>query len=71
MEDDKELEEIGEKYSTGKMLTGEVKKILIKEVQKFVADHQERRKNITDEEVKKFLSTHPRKFAYWNDYLQA
>ena len=46
------------------MLTGEVKKILIKEVQKFVADHQERRKNITDEDVKKFLSTHERKFNY-------
>ena len=30
LEDDKVLEEIGEKYGSGKMLTGEVKKILIK-----------------------------------------
>jgi tryptophanyl-tRNA synthetase len=58
------LAEIAEKYSTGKMLTGEVKKILIKVLQDFVADHQEKRKNITDEDVKKFLSTHERKFKY-------
>ena len=62
MEDDKELEEIGEKYSSGKMLTGEIKKILIKVIQKFVGEHQERRKKVTDEDVKKFLSTHERKF---------
>lgn len=64
MEDDKELADIGEKYSTGKMLTGEVKKILIKELQKFIGEHQERRKAVTDEDVKKFLSTHERKFTY-------
>ena len=46
------------------MLTGEIKKILIGLLQKFVKDHQEKRKNITDEDVKKFLSTHERKFVY-------
>lgn len=45
-------------YSTGKMLTGEIKKILIKILQKMIADHQERRKKVTDDDVKKFLSTH-------------
>ena len=40
MEDDKELEEIGEKYRTGKMFTGEIKKILIKVIQKFFGEHQ-------------------------------
>ena len=40
LEDDKELEDIAEKYSTGKMLTGEVKKILIKVVKKMVEEHQ-------------------------------
>jgi tryptophanyl-tRNA synthetase len=30
------------------MLTGEIKKILIKVIQKFVADHQEARKKITN-----------------------
>ena len=29
MEDEEKLKEIAEKYSTGKMLTGEIKKILI------------------------------------------
>ena len=63
LEDDKELEEIGEKYGTGKMLTGEIKKVLIKVLQKFVADHQAQRKNITNDDVKKFLSTHRRKYT--------
>jgi hypothetical protein len=45
------------------MLTGEIKKILIKVLQKFVLDHQAQRKNITDDDVKKFLSTHQRKYT--------
>lgn len=44
------------------MLTGEVKNILIDVIQKFVANHQEKRSQITLEDVKKFLSTHERKF---------
>ena len=64
MEDDKELEEIGEKYRTGKMLTGELKKILIKIIEEFVTEHQKKRSEITDNDVKKFLSTHERKFVY-------
>lgn len=64
MEDDKELEEIGEKYRTGKMLTGELKKILIKIIEEFVTEHQKKRSQITDNDVKKFLSTHERKFVY-------
>lgn len=64
LEDDKELESIAERYGSGKMLTGEIKKILIGILQKFVADHQEKRSKITDDDVKKFLSTHERKFVY-------
>ena len=56
MEDDEELADIAEKYSTGKLLTGDVKKRLIKCLQDFVKDFQERRKKVTDEEVKKFMS---------------
>jgi tryptophanyl-tRNA synthetase len=62
MEDDKELEEIAHKYKTGKMLTGEIKKILIKILQKFVLEHQEMRKGITMEDINKFMSTHQRKY---------
>ena len=56
MEDDDKLAEIAEQYSTGKMLTGEIKAILIDVLQKFVADFQERRKKVTDEDVKQFTS---------------
>lgn len=63
LEDDEKLKEIAEKYSTGKMLTGEIKKELIKVVQKFVGDHQEARKKITMEVIEQFLSTHPRKYV--------
>ena len=45
------------------MLTGEIKKILIKVIQDFVGAHQEKRKQITNEDVKKFLSTHARKYV--------
>ena len=40
LEDDERLAEIENKYGSGKMLTGEVKKELIKVVQKFIGDHQ-------------------------------
>lgn len=40
MDDDKQLAEIAEQYSKGKMLSGQVKKILIKIIQDFVKDHQ-------------------------------
>ena len=38
------------------MLTGEVKAILIDCLQKFVASFQEKRKKVTDETVKHFMS---------------
>lgn len=36
LEDDEKLAEIGEKYSKGEMMTGEVKQVLIKCLQDFV-----------------------------------
>ncbi len=56
LEDDEKLAEIAEMYSTGKMLTGEIKAILIECLQKFVAEFQERRKKVTDEDVRHFTS---------------
>lgn len=38
MEDDEKLEDIRQKYSSGEMMTGEIKKILIEVLQKFVSD---------------------------------
>ena len=54
-EDDDRLEEIATKYSSGEMLTGEVKKELIGVLQKLVRNHQEKRAAVTDEMVKEFM----------------
>ncbi len=44
-EDDKKLEEIEKEYKSGKLSTGELKKYAIEKINKFLAQHQERRKN--------------------------
>lgn len=59
LEDDLELEEIGKKYKSGEMMTGEVKKILIGVLQGVVGDHQARRKLVTNEMVKQFMKIRP------------
>ncbi|XP_042215823.1 tryptophan--tRNA ligase, cytoplasmic-like isoform X2 [Homarus americanus] len=56
MEDDSRLEEIRQQYSSGKMLTGELKAELIKILQKLIAEHQERRKVVTDDTVKQYMT---------------
>ncbi|NP_001279641.1 tryptophan--tRNA ligase, cytoplasmic [Callorhinchus milii] len=62
LEDDEKLEKIKQDYSSGKLLTGELKKSLIETLQPLIATHQERRKQVTDEIVKQFMT--PRKLAY-------
>jgi len=59
LEDDDELADIGEKYKTGKMTTGEVKAVLIKCLQDVVLQHQEKRKLVTDEIVQQFMAVRP------------
>ena len=49
-------------YSCGKMLSGEIKKELISILQPLVAEHQERRKLVTDDIVKEFMT--PRKLEF-------
>jgi len=39
MEDDEKLKEIGEKYKSGKMMTSEIKNILIDLLTKIVENH--------------------------------
>ena len=56
LEDDAELEKIRVDYSSGAMLTGEVKARLIALVQGMVAEHQEARKSATDEVVERFMA---------------
>ena len=55
MEDDDEIARIGRDYASGKLLTGEVKAILIKEVQRIVAEHQVARAKVTDDVVRHFM----------------
>jgi len=55
------------KYGSGEMKVDEVKEILIKCLTDFLTAFQERRKNITDEDVRKFLEVRkinpePKKF---------
>ncbi|XKL59076.1 hypothetical protein PGB90_000092 [Kerria lacca] len=56
LEDDEKLETIRKAYSSGEMLTGELKKILFETLQPLILEHQERRSKITDEEVKLFMT---------------
>jgi tryptophanyl-tRNA synthetase len=66
LEDDAMLESIGTRYARGELLTGEVKKILITELQNIVKNHKDNRAKVTDEMVRMFMDpTRPslRKFA--------
>jgi tryptophanyl-tRNA synthetase len=55
LEDDEKLEDIRVKYSSGELLTGEVKAILIDCLTEFLLDFQAKRAKVTDEDVEKFL----------------
>jgi tryptophanyl-tRNA synthetase len=61
-DDDARIAQIGDDYSTGKMLTGEVKKELIGVLQKMVGEHQERRAAVTDDIVKQFMTVRSLEF---------
>lgn len=55
LDDDQRLEQIRQDYSSGKLLTGELKKILIEVLQELVGKHQERRKEVTMDVVRSFM----------------
>ncbi len=52
--DDKKIKKIKEDYESGKMLSGEMKQILIEKLEKFLTEHQEKREKAEDQ-VHKFL----------------
>ncbi|TVY89703.1 Tryptophan--tRNA ligase, cytoplasmic [Lachnellula willkommii] len=56
LEDDEELEQIRVAYTTGKMLTGELKAKCIAELQTYVKSFQGRRAAVTDELVHDFFA---------------
>lgn len=62
LEDDERLEQIGRDYTSGALLTGELKKILIDVLTPVLTEHQQRRAQITDEVLKQFMT--PRKLNF-------
>lgn len=62
LEDDAELEDLAQKYRSGEMLTGEMKKRCIEELQKFVAAFQVRRAEVTHEVMRSYMR--PRKLEF-------
>jgi tryptophanyl-tRNA synthetase len=63
LEDDEELEKIRVAYEKGEMLTGELKAICIRELQKYVAGFQERRAKVDDKTVELFMAKRPLKWV--------
>ncbi|XP_007518449.3 tryptophan--tRNA ligase, cytoplasmic [Erinaceus europaeus] len=59
LEDDDRLEQIRKDYSSGAMLTGELKKELVDVLQPLIAEHQARRKEVTDEVALRFMAPRP------------
>jgi len=55
MDDDARLEQIGNDYGSGKLLTGEVKQILIDELTKITKHHQDAKKSVTDDVLRHFM----------------
>jgi tryptophanyl-tRNA synthetase len=53
--DDKKLKKIHDEYKSGKLLTGELKEILIKKMAVFLKKHQQKRK-LAEKQVDKFLN---------------
>jgi tryptophanyl-tRNA synthetase len=59
MDDDVKLNDIRDKYKTGKMMTSEVKKILIDLLVKLVQKHKDARQYVTDDMVDAFMTPRP------------
>lgn len=49
-------------YESGEMLTGELKKELITVLGRLIGEYQERRKAVTNEVVKQFMTPRPLNF---------
>lgn len=62
LDDDDKLEKIRKDYTSGALLTGELKKILIDTVTPILQAHQERRAKITDTVLKEYMT--PRKLGF-------
>lgn len=56
LDSDEELQDLADRYRSGKMGTGDMKKRCIAELQKFVAEFQERRSKIDDAKMREFTA---------------
>lgn len=61
-DDDAKLEKIAEDYRKGELLTGELKKMAITMLQEYVGEFQERRKQVSDEVMRQYMT--PRKLEW-------
>ena len=55
VDSDEEITQIAEDYRAGRLLTGELKKRCIAELQRVVGDFQQRKAQVTDELVAQFM----------------
>lgn len=55
LDDDEKLEQLRKDYTSGEILTGELKKELINVLQPLIAAHQEAKSKLTDETVKQYM----------------
>lgn len=62
LESDEELKDLADRYRSGELLTGDMKKRCIDELQNFVAAFQERRSKVDDSVVRSFKT--PRKLEF-------
>ncbi|HIH63673.1 MAG TPA: tryptophan--tRNA ligase [Nanoarchaeota archaeon] len=54
-ENDEKLKQIHDDYKSGKLLSGELKQILIDKINNYLTKHQERRSKITQKDIDKFI----------------
>ncbi|VAI28638.1 unnamed protein product [Triticum turgidum subsp. durum] len=59
LEDDDELERIKKAYKEGRMLTGEVKQLLVTVLSEMVERHKRARARVTEEMVDAFMAVRP------------
>lgn len=64
LEDDDHLEQIRKDYTSGALLTGELKKILLDVLTPILKEHQERRAQVTDEVLKQFMTSRKLQFEF-------
>lgn len=54
--DDEKLEEVRVKYSSGEMLSGEIKAVLIEKIKEIVQQHKENKEKVTEEVLAQYMT---------------